>query len=328
MTQAKNVIFMVVNAWNIVKKIIPIILLIFVLLMLLTWVNIVKCGDIPGWCSVYYGIMGQPDILIMYGTDGIGDPFKLKALFEDRTVLTIKKRVDIKPLDYMVDYSKISGYDLVIVDRAKTMTYDEMKIFFDYANKGGRLVWIGDSGTSAPANEKPISEKDVNPQSTTDKDYSGWIRANIDGDVLNFSELISVEFLGNFCDLKNCANPYTEYIGKMLAEGSSSLTKQMLSTAKLYGTFSLVKTKKKISTTVALMLDYQSHLITNGGEDLGNIQPLIVSSGLGGKVAYYAVPPEHFFDFSGGGAVKITDFVNTGMYYGVLVENLYYGMLE
>ena len=319
---------MLMKFFDIVKKVIPIILLIFVMLMLLTWVKIVRCSDIPGWCSVYYGIMGDPKILIVYGVDGLGDPLKLKALFEDRGTLTIKKNVDIKPLSYVVDYSKIKDYDLVIVDKAKTMSYDELKIFADYGSKGGRLVWIADSGTSLGGSEKPISEKDINPQSATDNTYNGWIRANKDGDVINLTELLSVEFIGNFCDMKYCTNQVDGYIGNMLAEGDNPLTNKMLTTAELHGNFSLVKVKNNLSAQVPLMLDYKSNLITNDGEDLGTMRPLIVTSGVGGKVAYYAVPPEYFFDYNGAGAVKITDFVNTGMYYGVLVEDLYFGMLE
>lgn len=56
--------------------------LVFLLLGVVTWLGIVKASTIPGWCDVYKPIekslTGKRDILIVFGSDGLGNETKLK----------------------------------------------------------------------------------------------------------------------------------------------------------------------------------------------------------------------------------------------------------
>jgi hypothetical protein len=143
-------------AWNespLVKNlpaIIGIVLLIFILLFVLVNFGYLRCCDIPGFCSVYYGIKGYPRIVIVSADwdsldpgAGMGDPKKLMNAIIDRT----HQFPDQMNLDDLITSGVLDKYQLVIVERAKKIDTPQFYIFRDYVMKGGKIVWIGDAGT-------------------------------------------------------------------------------------------------------------------------------------------------------------------------------------
>ncbi len=126
--------------------ILALLVLLFALLLVLTKVGLVSCSSLgAGYCDVYYGIFGKPRILVVYDPNGpgIGDPLALSRYLEDKKHLLVT-RMSIDQISAGV----LDRYDVVIVEHAREIPTDKLKLFYNYVINGmGRLVWVGDSGT-------------------------------------------------------------------------------------------------------------------------------------------------------------------------------------
>ncbi len=305
--------------------VLTLIFLVAVILGILTWAGITKCSSIPGWCSVYYFFAGEPNILIVYGEEGLGDPFLLKNAIEHPQHLG--KRADLYQLKY-ISPGLLKNYKLVIVDRAKKMSTEEMQLFIDYAAAGGKLVWIADSGTQPYEDDKLLLESERNPGSP-DTPISPWARkvSRDDGNyAVELDKLLSVEFIGNFCEIKKCQNdlPFIGYFRKTPGE-AHDLIKGLNPKFEMRGNFSIVKKRLDKYNNEVLSVDSLSAVIDekgivdSKGTNYGDTFPVIMvssPSGLGESVVYYAVPPE---TFAMEGQPKKTF---------LFVENMYYALIE
>ncbi|MEM0372554.1 MAG: hypothetical protein QXO69_01800 [archaeon] len=117
--------------------------LVFILLFLLANFGYIRPCDVPGFTSVYYAVKGQPRIALVSGSDGYGDPDKLRDIIIARTT-RFPEEISVADLK---TGGALDNYQLVIVDHAKTMDTATLQAFRDYVQKGGRLVWIADAGT-------------------------------------------------------------------------------------------------------------------------------------------------------------------------------------
>ena len=126
--------------------IIALLILLFALLLVLTRVGLVGCSTFgAGYCDLYYGIFGRPRILVVYDSHGpgIGDPVALSRYLTDQKRLLVT-RLDVN----QISSGMLKRYDVVIVEHARDIPTDKLKLFYDYVINGmGRLVWVGDSGT-------------------------------------------------------------------------------------------------------------------------------------------------------------------------------------
>ncbi len=123
--------------------------LIVVLLFMLVQFGFLRCCDIPGFCSVYYGVKGEPKMLILYGENGSGDPQALRKFFEDEA----RVFPSMMSTDVFQDPETLKHYEMVVVDNAKQLTTKQLLDLRSYVQQGGQLVWIGDSGTMLGEND-------------------------------------------------------------------------------------------------------------------------------------------------------------------------------
>jgi len=316
------------------SRIIGLVVLVIVLLGILTWTGVVKPNVVPGWCSVYWSIAGfqtgGPKVLLVYGNDGLGNPVgpcepgleqcSLEELLENPEIAGIQ--VDTMRLS-SVNLGNLRNYNLVIVDKAKTMETKQMRAFIDYYAQGGRLVWIGDSGTELGPDDQYLYANERN-NVDANKIIGPWARK--DGDVMvSLDYVLSVRYKTNLCKAINCDMGKTIYAGKIVPEtsGEHSLIKGMSAALPLYvfkdEDFAVVETISGGITTEVLTLDTMSNLIGTGGQDFGRDLPFIVTSGIGERAVYFAMPPEYFAN------PKLSKF-EKGPYL-LPIENLYYGML-
>ena len=305
---------------DMLRKVIFTAVLIFVLLMLLTWSNILKCGVIPGWCDTYWGVVGDPKVLIAHGNDGLGNPEKLEDIFMNRDILG--KRTTLRNIDYLTS-GVLSKYELVIVTRAKTMSVEKLEMFLDYANKGGKLVWTGDAGTTKFEGEKNLSDYNLE-EYDTNIDTAGWMRINKDGKVINFNEKMSADYIGNYCDMAPCSGE-NSFVGHLNHYDDSIISKELKQKSELSSNFAIVSLINNTSTKIDLILDTRSNLIvddinhTNHGKEF----PIIITSGLGDKIIYSAVPLEYFVDLE-----YDESKTDNGMFYATIIENIYENMIR
>lgn len=271
--------------------------LLFALLFALTWTSVIKCSVIPYWCELYYSIPGVPSkILIVFGNEGMGNPQLLKQVFSDR------KHVGIVPETIHVDLlstENLKEYNLIIVEKARKMKTQQLKMFMDYANAGGKLVWVGDSGTELAVGDELLFEDDVAP-GAEHKEINPWARKQYNIQV-KFNEFLGVNYNARFCGIKKCSEEKELFVGLLVPEPQRKhpLIYALSTDLRLFVNkkqdFALVSESPNSVTKRVLSLDYLSNLVS-GEKDYGNFFPLIITTGLGEKVIYFAIPPEHFVE--------------------------------
>ncbi len=285
--------------------------MVLLILGLVTWSGLLPCRDIPGWCDVYYGIRGQPKTLIAYGDTGLGDPDALAQFLRDPRY-TSATNISRQEIDF-ISAGNLKQFDLVIVTRAKQMSTDKLRAFMEYADAGGRLVWTGDAGTQITGDDQFLYADDVDVNAQHEL-ISPWARKDVEEDIaVRFDQYISVDYLGNWCDLREC--DISNQAGKLVPESGSDhrLIFGIAPNLRLYGDFALVN-DIGIGSTRVMSVDTEAKVIDLENNDLGRIFPMIVTSGIGEKVVYYAVPPELL--------------AMEPMLYQQFLVNLYNGMLR
>lgn len=339
------------KAW----KVVFLLILVALLLGILTWTKIVRCGVIPGWCDVYYGVKnyaygGQPRVAIVYGEDGFGEPELLQEILGDPQILGV--RADMIGIEN-VEIGNIRDYDLVIVERARTMETKKLDVFVEYVTKyQGNLVWTGDAGTLMDPDDrvlyqqqrdnlvicedimrkKKLTAEEIIRQNldciwAKDADVIGpWARVRDDDTIINFDQVLGVQYYGNFCELVSATPEQTarcfaekRIVGALLPEEKNPLVVGLRPDLPMHGDFAVVdEISSGTNSTRALSVKFDGKIVVrraNGKNvSLGNILPIIQTSGFGGKVAYYANPPEQF--------------AKQPMSYISIAENMYVGMIK
>ncbi len=292
------------------------IVMVLLILGLATWSGILTCRDIPGWCDVYYGIKGPPKTLIVFGAEGLGDPDLLATALRNPDYAAATN-ISRQELDY-VSAGNLKQYDLVIVTRARQMSTDQLKSFMEFVDSGGRLVWTGDAGTQLTHDDQFLYLDDVD-ENESHTIMSPWARKDVEADEqVRFDQYLSVEYKGNWCavrskDTGGCE--ISQQVGTLVPESGADhrLIYGMSTGLRLYGDFALVD-DIGIGSTRVLSVDTQTLVKDLNNTDLGRVFPIIVTSGIGEKVVYYAVPPELF--------------TQEPMQYWLFIENLYNGTLR
>lgn len=307
--------------------------LLLVLSFVLIHFNVVSCAfySYTG-CDVYYSLIsgGKPKVLIVYGDQGMGDPDYLYNVLKSPR---FGARVSTRSLE-MVSLPVLMENQLVIVEKAKTMGLDDIKMFQDYVNRSGRLVWVGDAGTLAPENQSDQNYflKYSERKAGDDNGFIGpWARKSGKKQV-SLDYLLGVDYRANYCELAQCKQG--DFIGNFdFVKTDKGLSFGLSKGLPFYGDFSLVVPSDSSYQSTLAYLDYGSNLIAKPPQThfwlrqerqgFGKSFPVMVSSGFGGRVAYYAFPPEYFV------SEKMPVDKKTGQkiaYWGIM-ENMYYGML-
>ena len=221
-----------------------------------------------------------------------------------------------------ISMGNLKKYKLVIVEKARVLSAEQLQMFEDYVIKnGGRLIWIGDAGVERPANE---IENLMDTNSGKTLANNPWIRI-IETDeeykIISFDEFLGLRYIDNYCNEIEC-NADLFSVGTLESEptGTHPL---------IFGTASILNFKirkdhdfgvvKQIpnspNSNIVLNLNFGGNII--GKENtLGKSVPLIATSNIGAsgaeRVAYYAYPPEWMYED------------NNYFYY---LKNMYYGML-
>jgi hypothetical protein len=210
-----------------------------------------------------------------------------------------------------ISEENLKQYQLIIVEHCRQMSTKTMKDLLAYADSGGLLVWTGDAGAELAEGDQPLYEDEVFDDANHTL-LGPWARKDTFGYIVNLQNYISVKFKGNYCELTGCAPNSNPLAGKLLpVDNDHRLVYGMKSGLAYRGDFSVVVEKGGVGTKRVLNIDTDSGITANG-ENLGQVLPFIITSGVGEKIAYYAFPPEHL----------------AGQGYKVLFENMYYGMIE
>jgi hypothetical protein len=290
-----------------VSRIVVALVLVVVLLGLLTWTGIVRCSMIPGWCEVYYSVLGQPRVLIAHCGNGMGDPEDFRLELGNPAGPNIRARVgDLRNLSA----ENLKEYQLIVVEHCRRMSTKSMKDLLSYADAGGKMVWTGDAGAELGPGDEFLYEDELK-EDANHSIIGPWARKS-EGYVVNLENYLSVSYKGTYCGVTGC-DPDTQFISGQLipVDNDHPLIYGMQSGIAFKGDFAVVAEKGGVGTKRVLNIDTDTGIVA-GGQNLGQVLPFIVTSGVGERIAYYAFPPEHL----------------AKQQYRVLFENLYYGMVE
>ena len=119
--------------------------LVVILLVVLTKFQWIHCSQIPGWCNAYCSVITRSHsrVGLVSGEDGIGDPQALYNIIQRERGYTYLEQVGLSQLSS----GSLKGYDLVILEKMKTVSSREAKAIKDYVDRGGSVLWIGDAAT-------------------------------------------------------------------------------------------------------------------------------------------------------------------------------------
>lgn len=307
--------------FDLAMKVGGIILLIIVLLFILTWSGVVKCRDLtPYFCDVYDLVLGSPRVLIVHGDSGLGEPEILANYLKNPEGVAVQN-VDVQHVD-RITLGNLKQYKMVIVEKARKLSLDQLVMFMDYVNKfGGRLVWVGDAGVEFGDDETRI----VEDENTAKKIVNNpWIRVKENQDdysLISFDEFLGLRYVNNYCSEKDCLDTAfsvgtleTELTGEhQLIFGFAPVINFKI---KKDRDFALVKQiPDSYSSNIVMTVNFGGNIKGVSGY-LGKTSPMIVTSsmGMGERIAYYAYPPEWFIS-------------DNNYSSGILLKNMYYGML-
>ncbi len=272
-------------------RIVFLIIIIIIALFIFIWTGTIRCRAIPGGCGVYWGMMTlvtgkqQPSVLILYDPTeqkGLGNPELLKDLLSDRKGVAIHPSIaDIRYLNS----EQLKNVSLVIVEKARKISTLQLLTIRNYISQGGRVVWIGDAGTIADTDRGDMLYIGIaNPKE------NGWVRLTDTNDIIFFNRTIGVNYISNFCDVRDCAVG-DKYTGKLVPSSDTHpLTYGLRSNLPIYDNYSIVKLTEP--NPVPLKIDYGSSLFDKKKYNYGDIFDAIVTSN-SNRVAYYAIPPEY-----------------------------------
>lgn len=304
------------------------IILILILLGVISWIfGCETVGNfIPSWCDLYWDIMrwgsgGEPLVLIVYGDGGLGDHQLLYDSMSDPNHLRV--RPNMIHLD-RITIGTLKQYDLVIVEEAREISTDKLETFLDYIEQGGRLVWTGDAGTELAPGDEYLYHDEVHEDSNKHEVLGPWQRKH-NNKIVAFSEFIGVEYIGNYCDFKDCDEDEAPWIGMFDAQNRNhELVYGVAEGLKMYGDFSIVDIADNAYTVRVLDVDFMSDLVTDDGRNLGRVFPVIVTTGLGERVAYYSIPPEMFLSKE----MPVDPDSGERIQYWLFLDSMYDGMLK
>ncbi len=304
--------------------------LIVVLLFILVYTGILSCGQVPSGCEIYYAVIkgGQPTVLVAFGEGGMGNPQKLADVLSAHDVLNA--RVKTLKMDRLT-YGNITEYQLIIVEGAKKICTEKLKVFMYYVNTGGRLVWTGDSGTQlcdgtqGTSLDSYLKDRERN-EGGKDAIIGPWARK--DGDKqMSFDDFLGLDYVGNHCEFSDCRKG--EVAGYVQAiKDDHKLVYGLSPSIPFSGDFGIVQLKNESDVRLVAALDYGTSFLVQGPSTAGKPWlearkkyslnqklPFIVSSGVGDRVAYYAAPIESFVSDEQPHKNK------------AFIEQMYYGML-
>ncbi len=254
------------------------VVLLVVLLVVVTKFKVIHPTVIPGWQGVYCTYIEQKHSVVgfVYGADGAGDPEALvTSLSNNRPSLRTElvRLEDISP-------SLLSRYEVIVLEKDKTVSFRALSALEKYLNSGGSLVWTSDALSHQTLDPRDLEEaRQINQTkpnwfNETGKDYYAWFQEAY-GTQQGFGEFGN-KFLGG-------------YIGSKPATSSTLLTPVIRDHLLLSGI-------NVIPVAQASVLS-----VVNQNDDLNllaNIQygqetfPAILEKKYVGRILYFAFPLE------------------------------------
>ena len=163
-----------------ITHIFVLLVLLLVLLVIVTKFKVIHPSVIPGWQGTYCTYIEQKHSIVgfVYGADGAGDPEKLvEQLSKNRPTLRTElvRMGDVTP-------GLLSRYEVIVLEKSKTVPFRALSSLEGYLDSGGSLVWTSDSLSKQVLDDRDLEEaRQLNAttyknwaNSHDGKDYYTW----------------------------------------------------------------------------------------------------------------------------------------------------------
>ncbi len=250
--------------------------LLLILLVVVTKFKWVHCSQVPGdWCNVYCGIVGKSRVAVVSGVNGTGNVTSLINL-----VSNIRTTTYLEPYPSSeLSASLLQNYELVVFEHARDLTPRQINAILQYADKGGSIVWVSDSGTRTFLSADDLADA-KNRNESDPGYYEDYVKGlNQTKGFGRLSDLLRVTYQG----MENTTAAYFKIADKnaLIAHGlNATFAVNALQFTRVNADVSNANLVASIYGTAACTLD--------------NPCPGIVSSKYAGYIVYSAIPLEQY----------------------------------
>lgn len=285
--------------------------LVVVLLVVLTKFQWIHCSAIPGWCNVYCDVItrSHAQVALIYGPpgSGIGNPvasdLETRGSFENEIRAL---RPDIALLPISVDdlsAGLLKRYDVVILERARRMSTRQIRVLTDFVERGGTLVFVGDSGA-----EQYVDPYDLLLAQQENQSYyerlerslrarnETWTSAYANRSLEEFKKTDTYDNLMNYSKTRY---GFRQLVAVIAAEYNRTIIRPYFVNLSVALPDHLVAkgllkklTNTQIREYAIVEVDPASTDVIAWVEDGSKRYPGIVETRYAGKVLYFAFPPE------------------------------------
>ncbi|MDP3741936.1 MAG: hypothetical protein Q8R15_01330 [Candidatus Micrarchaeota archaeon] len=260
--------------------VVVLLILILVLLVVVTKFKVVHPSAIPGWQGVYCTYVEQKHSVVgfVYGDDGAGDPEQLvETLSKNRPSLRTElvQMRDVSP-------GLLSRYEVIVLEKSKTVPFRALSALEGYLDNGGSLVWTSDSLSKQVLDDRDLEEArqynvshpEWREQSGTGKDYYTW-------------------FLDTYQAPKGFAEFGDKFLGAFLKTQSATSSSAMMSVMRDHLIISGIQTVAIPSGTTLGVVNQNDDVNMIASVEYGKETfPAILEKKYVGRILYLAFPLE------------------------------------
>ncbi|MBI2445865.1 hypothetical protein HYV43_05755 [Candidatus Micrarchaeota archaeon] len=285
--------------------------LVVVLLVVLTKFQWVHCSVIPGWCNVYCNVItrSHAQVGLIYGPpgDGMGNPvaddLEARGSFENE-IRALRPDIALLPISKDdLSAGLLKRYDVIILERARSLSSRQIKVLIDFVEKGGTLVFVGDSATSQYVDPYDLLlaqqenqtyyerlQRELNARNLT------WDSNYANRSIEEYKKTDTYDTIQNYSKVKR---GFRKLVAVTAAEYNRTITRGYFVNLSIALPDHLVAkgllkklTDTQIREYAIVSVDPASTDIIAYIEDGKNRYPGIIETRYAGKVIYFAYPPE------------------------------------
>ena len=259
-------------------------LMLVALLVILTKFNWVHCSQVPGnWCDIYCNTImrSHSRIALLYGDEGVGDPELLRWTITKSRPNTYLEPLKIKYLTAGL----LDGYDLVIVEKARSVSFSQAISLKDYLDGGGSMVWVGDSLTDLYAGQAELEKaRSMDLQRQYDSEAGGQNLSNpnyYENFLSNYSKTRGFNFLSDVLSATYESTNASENAEMKVVQRNHLLVNGLKPSIQLADAdYARVHADPRYVNTLAVIREGEKEY------------PLLFETRYSGKIVYFAYAPE------------------------------------
>ncbi|MDP2718045.1 MAG: hypothetical protein Q8P02_04845 [Candidatus Micrarchaeota archaeon] len=283
--------------------------LVLVLLVVLTKFQWIHCSQVPGWCNIYCGTItrSSSQVAMLFGPegDGIGNPTGLGSL--ENKIRGIRPDLAFVPLPVQdLGAGVLKRFDVVILERAKTLTTLQVRVLLDYVKAGGTLVMVGDSATVQTIDPFDLLQAKRQESLFFQRLGDALVMRNATTDSAYYNQSVEAWKKTEAFDILNSSNTTRYGFRQMVDVVAAEYNRTEIRPRGDYANLTIARPDHLVSKGLQYTLNntqIQEYAVVQANPSRADIlafiqdgdfrYPGIIETRFAGKVLYFAFPPEY-----------------------------------